>query len=101
VWRSFAWEGRVTALAFVDDDGTLVAATYADADDTTGLVRLDVAGRAAVVARIGAVQNVVDPSDAAIQRADGRTLALAYDDFRGVVWAAGGFGLAAFAVGAR
>src|SRR5579872_3174197 len=31
-WRSFKWEGRVTALTFVDDEGTLVAATYSDAD---------------------------------------------------------------------
>jgi hypothetical protein len=29
---------------------------------------------------------------------DARVLALAYDDARGVVWVAGGFGVAAFAV---
>jgi hypothetical protein len=98
VWRSFAWGGRITALAFVDDEGTLLVATYADADDTTGLVCLDVAGRAAVVARLGAVQTVRDASSAGIAGADGRTLALACDDSRGVVWVAGGFGLAAFAI---
>jgi hypothetical protein len=97
-WRSFAWGGRTTALAFVDDEGTLLVATYADADDTTGLVCLDVAGRAAVVARIGAVQTVRDSSSAGVAGADGRTLAIACDDSRGVVWVAGGFGLAAFAI---
>ncbi len=97
-WRSFAWGGRVTALAFVDDEGTLLAATYADADDTTGLVCLDVTGGASVVARLGAVQTVRGPSSVGIPGSDGRTLALACDDSRGVVWVAGGFGLAAFAI---
>jgi hypothetical protein len=96
-WRSFTWDGSVTALAFVDDEGTLLAATYSDADDTTGLVRIDVKGGVAIVARIGATQNLREPSDPA----DGRALALACDDSRGVVWVAGGFGLAAFAIRPR
>jgi hypothetical protein len=90
IWRRFPWEGRVTAITFVDDGGTLIAATYSDADDTTGLVRLDAAGRAAVVARVGAVRGDAD--------ADGRAVAIACDDPRGVVWVAGGFGVAAFAI---
>jgi len=89
-WEPIAWEGQVLALAYLDDAGTLVAATYADADDTTALVRVDVQGRAAVVARIGAAGSDGD--------ADGRAVALAYDEARAVVWVAGGFGVAAFAV---
>jgi hypothetical protein len=88
-WSAHAWEGQVTALAFVDDEGTLLAATYSEADDTTALVRLDPQGRASVVARIGAAR--------AEGEADGRTIALAYDDAHGVVWVAGGFGVAAVA----
>jgi hypothetical protein len=86
----FAWEGKVTALAFVDDGGTLVAATYSDADDTTALVRLDAAGTASVVARIGPARADAD--------GDGRVSSLAFDEARGVVWVAGGFGVAAFAI---
>ncbi len=89
-WRRFVWEGRVTAIAFVDDDGTLLAATYSEGDDTTGLVRLDPSGRAAVIARLGAARDDAD--------ADGRVVAIACDDPRGVVWVAGGFGVAAFAI---
>jgi hypothetical protein len=89
-WESHEWEGRVTAIAFVDDAGTLVATTYSDADDTTALVRLDAQGVASVVARIGPSRSEAE--------SDGRVVALAHDDARGVVWVAGGFGLAAFAV---
>jgi hypothetical protein len=89
-WHRLQWEGRVTALAIIDDVGTLVAATYSEADDTTGLVRLDGAGRASLVARLGPSRDDAE--------ADGRTLALAFDGTRGVVWVAGGFGLAAFAI---
>jgi hypothetical protein len=87
---AFVWEGRVTALSFVDDGGTLVAATYSEVDDTTALVKLDADGRASVVARIG-------PSHPDTE-ADGRVLAMAHDEARGVVWVAGAFGVAAFAV---
>jgi hypothetical protein len=90
-WHRLLWEGRVTALAMVDASGTLVAATYSEGDDTTGLVRLDETGRASLVARLGPSRD--DPE------ADGRTLALAFDDSPGVVWVAGGFGVAAFAIG--
>jgi hypothetical protein len=93
VWRSSSWGGRVTAAAFVDAEGTLLVATYSDADDATSLVRLDVAGEASVVARVGATP---DHSDG-----DGLALAMACDDSRGVVWLAGGFGVAAFAIGAQ
>lgn len=88
-WESCVWDGQVTAMAFVDDTGTLVASTYSDADDTSALVRLDPAGKAFVVARIGAVQ-----ADA---RSDGLVSAMAYDEARGVVWVVGGFGVSAFA----
>jgi hypothetical protein len=89
-WHRLGWEGRVTALAIVDDLGTLVAATYSEADDTTGLVRFDAEGRASLVARLGPARDDAE--------ADGRTIALAFDDPRGVVWVAGGFGVAAFAI---
>ncbi len=91
-WQSFRWEGRVTALTFVDDAGTLLAATYSEGDDTTGLVRLDSAGRASVVARIGALRRRDEGSS------DGRALGMARDDAHGVVWIAGGFGVEAFAI---
>jgi hypothetical protein len=88
-WIWSEWEGRVTAVAFVDDAGTLVASTYSDSDDTSALVQLDPSGKATVVARTGS-----SPTDA---DSDGRVAALAYDDARGVVWLAGGFGVASFA----
>jgi hypothetical protein len=88
-WIWFEWEGRVTAMTFVDDAGTLVASTYSDADDTSALVQLDPAGKATVVARTGP-----SPTDS---ESDGRVASLAYDDARGVVWLAGGFGVASFA----
>jgi hypothetical protein len=90
VWSSFEWEGKITALSFVDDAGTLLAATYSDADEATALVRLDRSGRPALVARLGPS---VDHADS-----DGQAVALACDDSRGVVWVAGGFGVAAFAI---
>ena len=90
-WDSFAWDGRVTAMAFVDDEGTLVASTYSDGDDTSALVRLDSAGNAFVVARLGgAVQ-----ADA---RSDGLVAAMAHDEAREVVWVVGGFGVSAFSI---
>jgi hypothetical protein len=89
-WRAFPWEGSVTALAFVDDRGTLLAATYSDPDDTTALVLVDEPGRTSVVARIGATRS--EPES------DGRVLAMAHDAAHEVVWLAGGFGVAAFAV---
>jgi hypothetical protein len=88
-WERLSWEGRVSALAVVTAQGSVLVATYSDADDTTGLVRLDGSG-AALVARLGPARDDVE--------ADGRTLALACDDPRGVVWVAGGFGVAAFAI---
>jgi hypothetical protein len=87
---TYSWGGRVTALVFLDDAGRLLAATYSDADDTTALVHLDVAGVASVVARIGATR--ADPDS------DGQVFSMAHDEARGVVWLAGGFGVAAFAV---
>ncbi|MDP9036560.1 MAG: hypothetical protein M3O50_17295 [Myxococcota bacterium] len=89
-WLSFPWAGRVTALAFVDPDGTLVAATYSELDDTTTLVRLNARGEASVVARLGAA-----PADT---ESDGRVASMAHDEARGVVWVVGGFGVAVFAV---
>ena len=109
-WATHVWKGRITALAFVDDAGTLVAATYSEADDTTALVCLAATGsvagepRAQVVARIGPARGpggadgvAADDGEGALD-ADARVLALAHDDARGVVWVAGGFGVAAFAV---
>jgi hypothetical protein len=90
VWRVFGWEGTVTALAFVDDKGGLVAASHSDSDDTTALVLLDESGAASVVARLGPA--------ATDGELDGRAISLASDGARGVVWVAGGFGVAAFAI---
>ncbi|MBV9946640.1 MAG: hypothetical protein JOZ69_07320, partial [Myxococcales bacterium] len=90
MWQPFSWEGTVTALAFVDDRGTLLCATYSDADDTTAFVRVDAGGDTSVVARVGGV--------APDSESDGRVMAMAHDEARGVVWAAGGFGLVTFAV---
>lgn len=91
VAREVAWEGRVTALAFVDDRGTLVAATYSAGDDTSALVRLDDTGKPSVVARLGPASGDTET--------DGRVVAMAIDEAHGVVWVAGGFGVAAFALG--
>jgi hypothetical protein len=91
VARELTWEGRVTSLVFVDDQGTLLAATYSAGDDTTALVRVDPSGGAAVVARIGPASGDAE--------ADGRVVAMAVDEAHGVVWVAGGFGVAAFAPG--
>jgi hypothetical protein len=90
-WRRFAWEGRVTALAMVDEAGTVVAATYSEADDATGLVRVDPSGVVSVVGKLGAARDDAE--------SDGRPVAVACDDARGVIWVAGGFGVAAFALG--
>jgi hypothetical protein len=74
----------------VDDKGSLVAATYSDSDDTTALVNLGESGKASVAARLGPGR-----SDGEL---DGRALSLACDGARGVIWVAGGFGVAAFAI---
>jgi hypothetical protein len=78
-------------MAFVDDDGTLLVAAYSEVEDMTGLVRIDASGRLSVVARVGALRDQGE--------SDGRVLSLACDDARGVVWLAGGFGVAAFSMG--
>ena len=91
VWEPFPWPGAVTALAMLDDRGTLVAASYSDGDDATALVRLDEAGIAVIVARVGATRS--DPES------DGRVASMAFDAARGVVWLAGGFGVLALSVG--
>jgi hypothetical protein len=92
-WRSFDWEGRITALSCVDDGDTILAATYSEADDATALVRVHASGEANIVARLGAAPDFPE--------SDGRAVALACDDSRGVVWIAGGFGVAAFAIAAE
>jgi hypothetical protein len=74
----------------LDEAGTLVAAVYGESDDSTGLIRVDGEGVASLVARLGAARDDAD--------ADGRAVALAVDDPRGVLWVVGGFGVAAFAV---
>lgn len=89
-WTVHPWSGVVTAVEFLDDAGTLVAATYSDADDASALVRLDAAGHPTVVARLGASRGSAD--------SDGRVRAMALDEARGVVWVVGGFGVATFAV---
>ncbi len=88
-WSPVVWDGKATALAFLDDDGTLAVATYSDAEDTTALVQVSAAGEAVVLARLGPARAGTD--------ADARVVAMAYDDARGVLWVAGGFGVAAFA----
>ena len=90
-WKVFNWDGQTTALAFVDDAGTLIVSTYSEADDTTTLVRLDADGSASVAARVGAA-----PSD---PDSDGRVVGMARDEARGVLWVVGGFGVASFAIG--
>jgi hypothetical protein len=88
-WKSIVWPGHVTALAFVGD-GTLLAATYTDSEDSTTLVHVAADGQPRVVARLGAMRDDVD--------SDGRVLSMAYDEAHGVVWLAGGFGVAVLAV---
>jgi hypothetical protein len=91
-WRPYTgWEGYVTAMAFVDDNGTLLVAAYSEVEDMTGLIRIDASGGLSVVARVGALRDQGE--------SDGRVLSLVCDDARGVVWLAGGFGVAAFSMG--
>ncbi|MGH7437960.1 MAG: hypothetical protein ACRENE_19950 [Polyangiaceae bacterium] len=89
-WRPVSIAGTVVALSFVDSGYSLVAAVYSENDDTTGLVRIDGAGVAQVMGLLGPT-----PAD---MESDGRALALAVDDPRGVVWVAGGFGVAIFSI---
>jgi hypothetical protein len=88
-WQRASWDGSVTAMAFVDEQGTLLAATYSQVDAATALISVAPSGRPAVVALVGASPD--DPDS------DGRATAIACDDAHGVVWLAGGFGFAAFA----
>lgn len=88
-WRAIEWPGRVTALVFVGD-GAVLAATYTDTEDSTTLVHVPVDGPPCVVARLGAMRDDVE--------SDGRVLSMAYDEAHGVVWLAGGFGVAVLAV---
>jgi len=88
-WKSIAWLGHVTALAFVGD-GALLAATYTDSEDSTTLVHVGADGQPRVVARLGAMRDDVD--------SDGRVLSMAHDEAHGVVWLAGGFGVDVLAV---
>jgi hypothetical protein len=80
----------VLAISFLNADGALLAATYSEVDDTTGLVRVRPGVAPCVVGLVGAVRAEAD--------SDGRVEAIACDEPRGVVWVAGGFGLVAFAI---
>ena len=88
--RPVSLAGTVVALSFIDSGEALVAAVYSENEDTTGLVRIDEAGGAQVMGLLGPT-----PAD---MESDGRALALAVDDPRGVVWVAGGFGVAIFSI---
>lgn len=78
--------GGVDALVFLDDDGTLLVASYREQEDATSIVR--VSGQTPeIVAEVGGAD--VDAE------ADGRVRALVCDDAHGVVWVGGGFGLLA------
>jgi hypothetical protein len=87
-WVAQALGGQVVALSFVDGGQALVAVVYSDADDTTGVVRVEPGSPPRVMALLG-------PTPADIE-SDGRAFGLASDDTRGVVWVVGGFGVAAF-----
>jgi hypothetical protein len=89
-WKSVPWEGSIAAMAFLDDAGRMLVATCSDSDDMAALVRLDEMGKAAVVARLGTERAGGEGEEA--------PFGLAVDDLRGVVWVAGPFGVAAFAV---
>jgi hypothetical protein len=89
-WRRTPWEGTVVSVSFLGSEGALLAASYSEVDDIAGLVRLDPGLAPCVVALVGAAHADAD--------SDGRVEALACDEPRGVVWAAGGFGLVAFGI---
>lgn len=88
-WESVEWPGHVTAIAYVGDDA-LLAATYSDGEDSTTLVHVGADACPRVVARLGAMRDDVD--------SDGRVVSMAYDEAHGVVWLAGGFGVAVLSV---
>jgi hypothetical protein len=73
----------VVAIAFADDGGTLLAATYRETEDTSSIVRV-AGGSVTIVAEVS--------GDAEL---DGRVSAIVRDDAHGVVWIGGGFGLIA------
>jgi hypothetical protein len=91
-WRTVEGLGAVTALVFLDEAGTLVAAVYNEAEDATTLVLIApggaVGGAWRAVADIGCGRGDAE--------GDARVTALARDDAHGVLWVAGGFGLLAF-----
>jgi hypothetical protein len=89
-WRWAPWEGSVVSVAFLDADGAVLAVAYSEVDDTTGLVRVGPGVAPCVVGLVGATRSEAE--------SDGRVEAIAYDEPRGVVWVAGGFGLVAFAI---
>lgn len=96
-WALTSGIAAVTAMTFLDDEGTLLALLYREAEDTTWLVRVPVAGPPLIVAEL----------DASLTRAgalpldtDGQRIvhAMARDDAHGVVWLAGDFGIFAFEI---
>ena len=76
---------------FLDDLGTLLAASTATDGDASWLVRVDAAGDARIVAELNPPPGDDGGGEAAVR-------AMARDEAHGVVWVAGAFGLLAFEV---
>jgi hypothetical protein len=87
-WEPIPASAGVTALAFLDDRGTLLVALYAEAEDATRLV-VGGASEPRVVAEIG-------PPALRNDELEARVSTLVCDEAHGVVWVSGPFGLLAF-----
>ena len=86
-WSRIEGTASTTALAFVDDAGTLLVALYSPAEERTWLVRVGADGVAHTVAELGG-----DDTD----DLDVRVHAIAWDEPRRIAWVAGAFGIAGF-----
>ena len=87
VWSRIDGTASATAMAFVDDAGTLLVALHSETEERAWLVRVDAAGVAGIVAELGGDDG---------EDLDVRVTAIAWDDAKRTAWVAGAFGIAAF-----
>jgi hypothetical protein len=85
-WASARGTETTTAVAWPKGEGHLLAGIYDERQERTFLACISPGGEARIVAEVTGA-----PPDS-----DGGIHAIAYDEARGVVWVAGGFGVMAF-----
>jgi hypothetical protein len=84
-WERLEGTSNVTALAILDDEGTVLAALHVAAEDRTWVVRVGADKVARIVAELGGDAD---------EGEEPRVLDLAWDDAAKVAWVVGPFGLA-------